>query len=131
MKKRLSVLLIWLFAMSGVSNIMAFGLYGELIPFVVIQLRPGPGDDNSNNGGSPRPRGELTSPVVEQDANTLYFISGCENADLVLLDEDEQVVYTLHITEDITEINLPTTLQGTYQLQIQFDEYAFVAEIEL
>jgi hypothetical protein len=131
MKKKLTVLLIWLFAISGVSNILADGIFGELIPFALIQLRPHPGDDNANNGGSPRPRGPITSPVVEQNANTLYIISGCEDTDLVLLDEAEEEVYTQHITVDTDEINLPNTLQGIYQLQIRIDEYAFVADIEL
>ena len=131
MKKRLTVLLIWLFAISGVSNIVASGIFGELIPFVAIQLRPGLGDDNFNNGGSPRPRDSVTLPVVEQNGNTLYIISGCEDTDLVLLDEDEEEVYTQHITADITEINLPNSLQGTYQLQILSGDYAFVADIEL
>lgn len=129
MKKRLTIMLICLFGMSRVSNILAENTNGNPLTFTILIYNPA--DDNANNGGSPRPRGPVAPPVVAQDGSTLYILGGCDEADLVILDGEEEEVYTCQITEDTYVIVLPDTLQGTYQLQIQRGQFTFVTEIEL
>lgn len=97
----------------------------ETLCFSVIYHGPG------SFGGHELPRGPVAPPVVAQDGSTLYILGGCDEADLVILDGEEEEVYTCQITEDTYEIVLPDTLQGTYQLQIQRGQFTFVTEIEL
>ena len=84
----------------------------ETLCFSVIYHGPG------SFGGHELPRGPVAPPVVAQDGSTLYILGGCDEADLVILDGEEEEVYT-------------DTLQGTYQLQIRRGQFTFVTEIEL
>ena len=87
----------------------------------------GPGDDE----GGGRPRSPITTPVVLINDHTLYFVSGCDNTELTILDVSEDEVYSTSISEGMTMLVLPEWLQGTFELQIRCGQYIFVAEIEL
>ena len=70
-------------------------------------------------------------PTIVQDGYTLYIISGCSGATLVLRDEYETEVYSTLITDETDEITLPSTLSGTYEILIIRGGITFGGEIEL
>lgn len=52
-------------------------------------------------------------------------------ATLHLQDEDEEVAYSVEITDVMDEILLPRPLSDTYQLEIVCGAFTFCCEIEL
>lgn len=90
---------------------------------------PGPGDDDDNGGG--RPRTPVLPPTIALGGHTLYIISGCDGAELALVDADSNEAYTTTLPEGTTLLVLPEWLQGTYELQIRRGQYVFAADIEL
>ncbi len=89
----------------------------------------GPGDDGG--GELIIPRTPETAPTVAIDGHTLYLYSGCDNTTLVLVDEDDDEVYTTNISVGVTFLVLPEWLEGTYELRILRGQYMYYAEIEL
>ena len=127
MKKGILFLMLWLLATMSFNT---YVLADDPIPDPLIFLGPfGPGDDNGT--GNPLPKSPVISPVVAQSGHTLYLYSGCDDTTLVLLDEDDEVVYTTGISEGTTQLVLPNSIQGTYELRIQRGQYIFYTEIEL
>ena len=86
----------------------------------------GPGDN-----GNELPRSPIVSPMVLINDHTLYFISGCDDTELTIVDASEDEVYGTTISEGMTMLVLPEWLQGTFELQIRCGQYIFVAEIDL
>lgn len=127
MKKYFKAMLIGLIGLSSVFNVVADEIDYTPLVFNVLPTTPGDNDDN----GHTLPRTPLTAPVVAQDGHTLYLYSGCDDTTLVLLDEDDEVVYTTGISEGTTQLVLPNSIQGTYELRIQRGQYIFYTEIEL
>jgi len=70
-------------------------------------------------------------PTVLINDHTLYFISGCDGAELAIVDITENEVYSTTISQGMTMLVLPEWLQGAFELRIQCGQYIFVAEIEL
>lgn len=90
------------------------------------------GDNAGGNTGLPTgPRSPIVMPSVTQDSHTLYLYSGCDNASLVLLDENGDSVYTAAITAGTTQIVLPSYLVGEYELRIIRGGVVFYTVIEL
>ena len=50
---------------------------------------------------------------------------------LELRDASDTVVYTAYIYATDTQVSLPTTLTGTYELRLCTDDYYFYGEITL
>ncbi len=75
------------------------------------------------------------SPVVQPQIGiedyTLFIYSGCEDATLILVDENDNEVFSQEIEEDTDQIVLPSTLSGTYEIRIYRGNYMFYGEIEL
>ena len=125
---------------TGVSNVWADG--NDPVPFIILPPGDGGGGDDPLPGGSgddgggesgdkPRPKSPVQMPTVVQDGYTLYIISGCSGATLILRDEYETEVYFTQITDETDEIILPTTLSGTYEIRLIRGSNTFVGEIEL
>ncbi|MBR1469822.1 MAG: hypothetical protein IJ605_06920 [Prevotella sp.] len=70
-------------------------------------------------------------PVVFLNGHTLQFSTPCEGATLQLLDEEGFVVYTVTIPTGTTVIQLPSDLEGEFELQIIRGRYCFFGWIEL
>ena len=126
-----------LMSMAVVTNTWA----GDEIPIPLIEIPPGggnggggnnggPGDDNGG-GGNEDPKSPVQIPYITQDGHTLYLYSGCVGAELVLLDEFEDEVYSIQMTDEMDEILLPSTLSGTYTILVIRGGLTFGAEIEL
>ena len=99
---------------------------GNPLPLIIS----GPGNDN-HSGEHSYPKSPILVPSVYQDGNTLYLYSGCTGATLRLLDEDEEVVYSVKITDEMDEICIPSTFVGTYRLEIVRGAFTFYCYIEL
>jgi len=69
------------------------------------------------------------TPEVTQDDHTLSFDASCHGCTLRLVNADNEVEYTTVITS--STLVLPSTLDGTYELQIIQGEWCFYGDIEL
>ena len=143
MKRKYFILTIAILSMLsvGVTNVWADG--DDPVPFIILPpggddgggdapLPGGPGDnDGGSGGGNAGPKSPVQMPTVMQDGYTLYVISGCAGATLILRDEYETEVYSILITDETDEITLPSTLSGTYEIRLIRGSITFVGEIEL
>ena len=82
-----------------------------------------------------RPRGPINPPSASLDDHTLYINSEHPAYTLYLVDttgEEPDVVYQVFIPANVNVVVLPSTLSGTYELQL-YDggDYYFYSEIEL
>ena len=127
MKKYFRVILIGLMALSSVSNVVADGLDNTPLVFNVTPRTPGDDDDS----GHTLPRTPIAPPTVAINGHTLYLYSGCDNTEIVLIGDNETEVYSTYVLEGTTQVQLPSVLQGTYELRILRGQYMFYTEIEL
>jgi len=88
------------------------------------------GDENGGGLGS-LPRTPVMPPTVGINGHTLYLYSGCDNTEIVLIGENETEVYSTYVLEGTTQVQLPSALQGTYELRILRGQFMFYTEIEL
>lgn len=70
----------------------------------------------------------VQTPIVDLDDHTLYFTTSCVGDTLQLVQNDV-VVYSIVIASD--EVELPASLEGTFEIRIIEDEWLFYGEIEL
>lgn len=99
-------------------------LFGVRIPLALIEILPNP----------TFPRTPIEVPQVGQAGHTLYFPD--ETAlflNIYSVDEegDETLEYSTSVDATTTEIQLPTTLSGTYIIEVIRDGLCFRGEIEL
>ena len=94
------------------------------IPLVVRPIKP-------TGGHSSLPKSPIEIPEVWQNSHTLTFDAAIEGCTVQLVDENEDVVFSDSIEENQTSLVLPSTLTGTYELQIIQGDYMFYCEIEL
>ena len=86
---------------------------------------------NTTKPLNPKPKSPVLAPTVYIDGNVLTFETSCDGCVLQLVDEDDDVVYTIVIPAGTTTLTLPATLEGTFELQIIDGEWLFYADIEL
>jgi len=97
---------------------------GSPIPFQWGKIKP-------THSGYSRPKSPILAPTVYIDGNVLTFETPCDGCVLQLVDENEDVVYTIIIPAGTTTLTLPSDLEGTFELQIIDGEWMFYADIEL
>lgn len=78
-----------------------------------------------------RHRGPIQPPLVAVEDNTLYFYTPCDGLELRLVDGNGNVVFVTTIPSACATLDLPSGLEGTYELRIVFDNYYFYADITL
>lgn len=83
-------------------------------------------EDPFENQGPPQ-KSPVEIPEVGIEDNTLYFTTPCYGCTLRLLDENGNVAYTTVITGDT--LVLPSTLNGTFELQIIHGFWCFYGDI--
>lgn len=86
-------------------------------------------DPQTPLGGNPR--SPILIPELSIEDNTLYFITPCDGCTLRLVDADGNTAYSTVIPTSCTSLVLPSTLSGTYELQIISGNLCFYTEIEL
>ena len=82
----------------------------------------------------PYPRTPIEAPQVGQTDHTLYFLDGTALVlNLYSVDEggNETLEYTTAVSATTTEVQLPSTLSGTYIIEVIRDNMYFRGEIEL
>lgn len=115
MKKKLTMLLL------ALSASMVINADPIIVPV-------GPIVDPIGNGTSPR--SPILVPVLYLDGYTLTAGDNTLGATIQLLDGDDNVVFSTFVFVE-GDIQLPTTLSGTYTIQVVFDNITFEGEIEL
>ena len=91
------------------------------IPFSPVPTTPDNGD---------HPRSPMLTPVFYLDGYTLTASSNTVGSTVELKDETGTVVFSTYIYIE-GDINLPTTLSGTYTIEVTRGGITFYGEIEL
>lgn len=96
---------------------------------VPVKLHAGYFDPSSGleNG----PRSPINPPIVYLEDNTLSFAADHPEYVLYIKDENETVVYSTVVTSATTEVVLPSTLSGDYEIDLVMDDWYFWGHIEL
>lgn len=88
------------------------------------------GFDNKSIG-IPTPKSPAQPPTVYIEENVLYFDADHADFELTLRDEDGNDVYTTTVTASETEVTLPSTLTGDYNIELISGNWVFTGWIEL
>ena len=81
-------------------------------------------------GGNPLPKSPVEPPMVSLDDHTLYLYDVAYDFTLMLVDENDDVVYSTFVPANTASLVLPSTLTGTYTLMlIPNGTYYFEGEI--
>lgn len=84
----------------------------------------------SNPTDGDHPRSPILTPVFYLDGYTLTAADNTLGSTVMLLDEDDNVVFTTYVSIE-GDIQLPTTLSGTYIIEVVRGGITFIGEIEL
>ena len=96
---------------------------GIIVPLTkVVKTTPPNGD---------YPRSPVLVPEFYLDGYTLTAGSYTVGSTVELLDENDNVVFTTYIYVEGDTITLPSTLSGTYTIEVTRGSLTFVGEIEL
>ena len=96
----------------------------EAIPFSVHY-------EDEQPVGNGNPRSPIEVPLVYIEDNTLTFEINHPDYVLTIKDEDGDVVYTTTVFATDTEVILPSTLSGDYEINLIMDNWLFTGWIEL
>ena len=117
MKKNL---LLVLFALFMSTSVMAW----ELIPLSVNY-------DEEQPLGPGNPKTPITAPTVYIDDYTLLFEANHPEYVLHIKDENNVVVYTTVVYSTQTQVVLPSSLSGDYQIELVMGNWLFTGYITL
>lgn len=81
--------------------------------------------------GNNMPRTPIEVPLVYIEDNTLSFEVNHPDYTLIIKDEDGYVVYTTTVFSTDTEVILPSTLSGDYEVNLVMGSWLFTGWIEL
>ena len=114
------ILLLGLFALFMSTGVMAW----ELIPLSVNY-------DDEQPLGPGYPRTPMTAPTVYIDDYTLLFEANHPEYVLYIKDENNNVVYSTVVSSTQTQVVLPSTLSGNYQIELVMGNWLFMGWINL
>ena len=81
--------------------------------------------------GNQGPKNPIDPPVVYLEDYTLTFEVDHPEYVLYIKDEDEVVVYSTVVTSATTEVVLPATLSGDYEIELIMGDWLFSGWINL
>ena len=81
--------------------------------------------------GNGHGKSSIEVPKVYIEDYTLMFGINHPEYTLILKDENDNVVYTTTVFTTQTDVILPSTLSGDYQIELIMDDWLFVGEISL
>jgi hypothetical protein len=81
--------------------------------------------------GHPTPKSPIQPPTVYIEDYVLTFTDGHPDYVLNIKDEDGDVVYTNTVWSTDTEVILPSTLSGDYEIELIMGNWLFTGWIEL
>ena len=93
----------------------------DLVPVRPVPTTP----DNGGNERSP-----ILVPVLYIDGYTLTASDNTLGSTIQLLDENDNVVFSTYVAIE-GDIQLPTTLSGTFTIRVIRDDAVFEGELEL
>lgn len=125
--KRLMFFLMMLLCIGSNASIMQT-MSNQLVEDDIIEL-DGPRD--LGGAGSSYPRTPIARPTLTLDGHTLYFNTPCDGYELRIVDGNAVVVYSLFIPLGCTQVLLPATLLGEFELQLITGNLMFYGTIEL
>lgn len=96
---------------------------GQPVPLTPVIVNP----DNGNGG---HPRSPIDVPVLYIDGYTLTAGDYTLGTTIRLIDENDNVVFSTYVAIE-GDIQLPTTLNGTYTIEVISGDITFAGEIEL
>ena len=124
MKKTVFLLLFGLFSLATICQNVVRPV-GVLVDLTVQIVDP-------FGNGHPIPKSPAEAPTVSLDDHTLYIYDVAYDFTLMLVDENDDVIYSTFVPANTASVVLPSTLTGTYTLQlIPNGTYYFEGEIEL
>ena len=88
-------------------------------------------DDDEKPIGHSTPKTPIEVPKVYIEDYTLTFGINHPEYTLILKDENDNVVYTTTVFTTQTDVILPSTLSGDYQIELIMDDWLFVGWINL
>jgi len=108
----------------------AFVLSTSLSAQVLVPLTVSIEEDEQplGNGHGKSP---MTAPTVYIDDYTLLFEADHPEYILYIKDEDDNVVYSTVVYSTQTQVVLPSTLSGNYQIELVLDNLLFKGWINL
>ena len=114
-------LLLFLFA--------AFILSTDVSAQELVQLTMSIIDEQPGTNGFPRT--PITAPIVYIDDYTLLFEANHPEYVLNIKDENNVVVYSMVVSTTQTQVVLPSTLSGNYEIQLVMGYWLFMGWINL
>ena len=114
-------LLLFLFA--------AFILSTDVSAQELVQLTMSIIDEQPGTNGFPRT--PITTPIVYIDDYTLLFEANHPEYVLNIKDENNVVVYSTVVSTTQTQVVLPSTLSGDYQIELVMGNWLFMGWINL
>ena len=97
----------------------------ELVPLSVSI------EDDEQSLGPGHPKTPITAPKVYIDDYTLLFEANHPEYVLYIKDEDDNVVYSTVVSSAQTQVVLPSTLSGDYQIELVMGYWHFSGWINL
>ena len=82
-------------------------------------------------GGNGQPKTPVLAPKVYIDDYTLLFEVNHPEYVLNIKDENDNVVYSTVVSSTQTQVVLPSTLSGDYQIELVMDYWLFMGWINL
>lgn len=95
----------------------------------VVELQVSFGDNSGTH--NPRPKAPAQKPTIVQEGYKLSFITPCDNYVFHMLNENQEVVYSIIIPSGCNSLVLPSYLSGEYRIEIQRGRFCFWGFIEL
>ena len=87
--------------------------------------------DEEQPGGNGFPKTPITAPTVYIDDYTLLFEASHPEYVLYIKDENDNVVYSTVVSSTQTQVVLPSTLSGDYQIELVMSYWLFTGWINL
>lgn len=128
MKKTLLILVSVLLMSTQVNAQNMQPMNPILVQFKVMYMSPGP---DLNPIGRPNPKSPEDAPEVYIEENVLYFEGDHPGYDLTISNEDGDDIYTTTVSASDTVVTLPSTLSGTYEIELVSGNWVFTGWIEL
>ena len=88
-------------------------------------------EEDDQPAGNGHGRGSIEVPLVYIEDNTLTFEINHPDYVLTIKDEDGEVVYTTTVFATDTEVILPSTLFGDYEINLVMGNWLFTGWINL
>ena len=107
----------------------AFILSTDVSAQVLVPLTVSIIDEQPGTNGFPRT--PITAPIVYIDDYTLLFEANHPEYVLNIKDENNVVVYSTVVSTTQTQVVLPSTLSGDYQIELVMDYWLFMGWINL